>query len=68
MLAGRDQIELVVALTVLFSVLLHGVSAAPLSAVYAGRVDGMIADAPEKREAVDLPTRVGSAQEADEVQ
>ena len=68
MLAGRDQIELVVALTVLFSVLLHGVTAAPLSAVYARRVDGMAADAPEKREAVDLPTRVGSAQEADEVQ
>jgi NhaP-type Na+/H+ or K+/H+ antiporter len=60
LLAGREQIELVVALTVLLSVLLHGVTAAPLSAAYARRVDGMIADAPEKKGAVELPTRVGS--------
>jgi sodium/hydrogen antiporter len=65
MLAGRDQIELVVALTVLFSVLLHGVTAAPLSAVYARRVDGMIADAPEKQGALELPTRVGSVPTSD---
>jgi NhaP-type Na+/H+ or K+/H+ antiporter len=65
MLAGRDQIELVVALTVLFSVLLHGLTAAPLSAVYAGRVDGMIADAPEKQGALELPTRVGSVPTSD---
>jgi NhaP-type Na+/H+ or K+/H+ antiporter len=38
LLAGREQIELVVALTVLLSVLLHGVTAAPLSAKYAGKV------------------------------
>src|SRR5215218_5837044 len=57
-LAGREQVELVVALTVLLSVLLHGVTAAPLSAAYARRVDGMIADAPEKKGAVELPTRV----------
>jgi sodium/hydrogen antiporter len=61
MLGGRDQIEAVVALTVLLSVLLHGVTAAPLSAAYARRVDGMAAHAPEKREAVELPTRVGPA-------
>src|SRR5215204_1983752 len=35
LLPGRDEIELVVALTVLLSVLLHGVTSAPLSAVYA---------------------------------
>jgi sodium/hydrogen antiporter len=60
LLAGRDEIELVVALTVLLSVLLHGLTAAPLSAVYARRVDGMAADAPEKRATVESPTRGGS--------
>src|SRR5215217_7669622 len=49
LLAGRDEIEAVVALTVLLSVLLHGLTAAPLSAVYARRVDGMAADTPEKQ-------------------
>jgi len=68
LLPGRGEIELVVALTVLLSVLLHGVTAAPLSAVYSRRVQEMAADAPEKREAVELPTRVGSAKEADEAQ
>jgi NhaP-type Na+/H+ or K+/H+ antiporter len=48
-LPGRDEIEAVVALTVLLSVLLHGLTAAPLSAVYARRVDGMAADTPEKQ-------------------
>ena len=65
MLAGREEIELVVALTVLFSVLLHGLTAAPLSAAYARRVDGMMADAPEKKGAVELPTRVGSVPTSD---
>jgi sodium/hydrogen antiporter len=60
LLAGRDEMGVVVALTVLLSVLLHGVSAAPLSAVYVRRVEGMAASAPEKRETVELPTRVGS--------
>jgi NhaP-type Na+/H+ or K+/H+ antiporter len=60
-LAGADEIELVVASTVLLSVLLHGVTAAPLSAAYARRVEGMPADAPEKREAVEMPTRMGPA-------
>ena len=58
-LAGAGEIELVVASTVLLSVLLHGVTAAPLSAAYARRVEGMSADAPEKREAVEMPTRMG---------
>jgi sodium/hydrogen antiporter len=56
LLAGREEIELVVALTVLFSVLLHGITAAPLSATYARRVEEMAADAPEKRGAAELPT------------
>jgi len=59
MLAGREEIEAVVALTVLLSVLLHGVTAAPLSAAYARRVQKMVPDAPEKRIAVEVPTRVG---------
>jgi hypothetical protein len=33
----------------LLSVLLHGITAAPLSAAYAHRVEGMAADAPEKQ-------------------
>ena len=57
LLAGRDQIELVVALTVLFSVLLHGVTAAPLSEAFAHRVDGMAVDAPEKGGTFEVPTR-----------
>jgi NhaP-type Na+/H+ or K+/H+ antiporter len=72
-LAGRDVLELVVALTILLSVLLHGVTASPLSAVYARRVEGMTADAPEKRGAVEVPTRMGSVPtsaqaEADDIQ
>ena len=65
LLAGREEIELVVALTVLLSVLLHGVTSAPLSAAYARRVDGMNADALEKKGAVELPTRVGSVPTSD---
>ena len=69
MLAGREEIELVVALTVLLSVLLHGLTAAPLSAAYARKVGGMAADVPEKGEAVEVPTRTGSvpATEPEEV-
>ena len=59
-LAGRAQVELVVALTVLLSVLLHGVTAAPLSAAYARRIEGMAADVTEKREAVEVPARMDS--------
>jgi NhaP-type Na+/H+ or K+/H+ antiporter len=44
-----EIIEMVVALTVLLSVLLHGVTAAPLSASYARRVERMVPDAPEKQ-------------------
>ena len=60
-LAGAGEIESVVASTVLLSVLLHGVTAAPLSAAYARRVEAMPANVPEKGEAVEMPTRVGPA-------
>jgi NhaP-type Na+/H+ or K+/H+ antiporter len=60
LLPGRGEIEAVVALTVLLSVLLHGVTAAPLSAAYARHVRGMVADAPEKQEQVEAPTHDGS--------
>jgi sodium/hydrogen antiporter len=58
---GRTEIEMVVALTVLLSVLLHGVTATPLSTAYARRVEGMAQDAPEKQEAVETSTRRGSS-------
>jgi sodium/hydrogen antiporter len=48
LLAGRGLIEQVVALTVLFSVFLHGITAAPLSAAYARRIEKVAPDAPEK--------------------
>jgi NhaP-type Na+/H+ or K+/H+ antiporter len=57
LLAARDEIEAVVTLTVLLSVLLHGLTAAPLSAAYSRRVEGMAADVPEKRDAVEVPER-----------
>jgi NhaP-type Na+/H+ or K+/H+ antiporter len=60
-LAGRDEIEAVVASTVLLSVLLHGITAAPLSAAYARRMEGMAADAPEKQGAAQASTRPCSA-------
>jgi sodium/hydrogen antiporter len=61
LLAGRDEIELVVALTVLLSVLLHGVTAAPLSTAYARRVEGMAVDVPEKRGDIEMPSRLRPA-------
>jgi NhaP-type Na+/H+ or K+/H+ antiporter len=60
LLPGRGEIEAVVALTVLLSVLLHGVTAAPLSAVYARRVRGTVADAQEKQGTGEAPTHEGS--------
>jgi NhaP-type Na+/H+ or K+/H+ antiporter len=60
LLPGRDEIELVVAVTVPLSVLLHGLTSAPLSAVYGHRVQGMAADTPEKQGTVEPATRVGS--------
>ena len=60
LLAGRGQIEQVVALTVLLSVLLHGLSAAPLSTAYAHQARKMAPDAPENKGAVVAPTCRGS--------
>ncbi|HET7273293.1 MAG TPA: cation:proton antiporter [Rubrobacter sp.] len=60
LLAGRGLIEQVVALTVLLSVLLHGVTAAPFSAAYTRRVEKMSPGAPERSGAVKLATGVGS--------
>jgi sodium/hydrogen antiporter len=60
LLPGRGEIEAVVALTVLLSVLLHGITAAPLSAVYARRVGGMAADAQEKQGTIEAPIHGGS--------
>ena len=59
LLPGRTEIEAVVTLTVLLSVLLHGLTAAPLSAAYARRIEGMAADVPEKQEAVVMLSRPG---------
>lgn len=59
MLAGRGLIEQVVALTVLSSVLLHGVTAAPLSALYARRVEKLSPDAPERRGTIEPSSDVG---------
>jgi NhaP-type Na+/H+ or K+/H+ antiporter len=61
LLAGRDEIELVVTLTVLLSVLLHGLTASPLSAAYARRIEGMAADVPEKRNGVPSPAESPTA-------
>jgi sodium/hydrogen antiporter len=60
-LVGRNEIEAVVAATVLLSVLLHGITSTPLSAAYTRRVEGMAADAPEKQGAIHASTRPSSA-------
>jgi NhaP-type Na+/H+ or K+/H+ antiporter len=60
-LAGRDEIETVVASTVLLSVLLYGITATPLSAAYARRVEGMAVDSPEKQGAAEVSTCPSSA-------
>jgi hypothetical protein len=48
LLTGREQVELAVALTVLLSVLLCGVTAGLLSAAYARKVEGMAVGVSEK--------------------
>src|SRR5215212_3002299 len=67
MLSGRGEIEMTVALTVLLSVLLHGVTSAPLSAAYARRVEAMPADAPEKG-AVESPAAPVPASKPEEAE
>jgi sodium/hydrogen antiporter len=65
LLAGRGLIEQVVALTVLLSVLLHGITAAPLSATYTRRVEKLSPDAPEKQGTVELATLMRSVPSRD---
>lgn len=59
-LVGREVIEAVVALTVLLSVLLHGVTAAPLAEAFARRVDEGALYVPAKGGRIELPTRKDS--------
>jgi hypothetical protein len=40
---------------------LHGVTATPLSAAYARRVEGMAVDAPEKQGVIEASIRLSSA-------
>ena len=67
MLSGRGEIEMTVALTVLLSVLLHGITSAPLSAAYARRVEALPADAPEKG-AVESPAAPVPASKPEEAE
>ena len=54
---AREQIELIVAVTVLLSVFAHGMTAAPASRRYARRINGLPPGAPEWAQAVEAPTR-----------
>jgi sodium/hydrogen antiporter len=65
-LPGDDEIELVVASTVLLSVLLHGITATLFSAAYARRIEKIGATASKKKGAVKLPTRIGAAPTSEE--
>jgi NhaP-type Na+/H+ or K+/H+ antiporter len=63
-LPGRDLIVTVVVATVLLSILTHGVTSVPLGRWYARVTRALPADAPEKRGAADLPTRLGHVEPA----
>jgi NhaP-type Na+/H+ or K+/H+ antiporter len=56
-LAGLDQIFLTMTVTVLISVLAHGITATPLTRRYAGFAGELHADGPEHEAVVELPTR-----------
>jgi NhaP-type Na+/H+ or K+/H+ antiporter len=56
-LTGEPLISLAVTATVLVSVFAHGISAAPAIKVYAGQVEKMDADTPERQDAVRMPVR-----------
>lgn len=56
-LAGREEILLVMTATVLLSVFAHGVTAAPLSDVYARHAAELGEEAPEMKEVAEVPTR-----------
>jgi NhaP-type Na+/H+ or K+/H+ antiporter len=57
-LPGLGTIGVVVATTILISVFAHGISAAPLIDRYARKVAVLSPGAPERREVVELPTRM----------
>ncbi len=57
-LPGLGTIGVVVATTILISVFAHGISAAPLIDRYARKVAILSPEAPERREVVELPTRM----------
>jgi NhaP-type Na+/H+ or K+/H+ antiporter len=57
-LPGLGTIGVVVATTILISVFAHGISAAPLIDRYARKVAVLSPEAPERREVVELPTRM----------
>lgn len=58
-ITGADEVFQVAALTIVFSIVLHGLSAAPLSRKYGGYVDRALPkDAPERAEVTELPVRL----------
>jgi sodium/hydrogen antiporter len=56
---GLSTIRLVVATTVLVSVFAHGITANPAIRRYARFIEHLPADAPERREVFEVPTRTG---------
>lgn len=58
-ITGADEVFQVVGLTIVFSVVLHGLSAAPPSRQYGGYVDRALPeDAPERAEVSELSARL----------
>jgi NhaP-type Na+/H+ or K+/H+ antiporter len=57
-LAGEELITLIVTATVLLSVFLHGISAAPAINLYAKQVENLDSEAPERQDTVEMPLRV----------
>ena len=56
---GRDEIYAVMALTVLLSVVLHGVTATPFATLYGRSMDAAGDDMPENEEVTAMPLRQG---------
>ena len=63
-----DTIALAAMTTVLFSVVLHGVSAIPLTIRYGRRAAQFPADAPENKPVVELPIRLEWSQQAEHIE
>lgn len=60
-LSGRHEIFLIMVVVVLASVFAHGVTAAPLSSIYARRAGDLGEDAPEMKEVAEIPRRTSYA-------